>query len=63
SDMSPAMDRLADDPLVRAAIVITDGDITYPTDAMPYDVLWVLPMGASRAFNPPYGRTILMLPG
>ena len=63
SDLSPAMMRLAEDPHVRAAIVITDGDISYPREPMPYDVLWVLPPGASPSFNPPYGRTILMLPG
>jgi predicted metal-dependent peptidase len=63
SDLSPAMLRLAEDPHVRAAIVITDGDITYPREPMPYDVLWVLPMGGSRSFNPPYGRSLPMLPG
>lgn len=58
SDLSPAMLTLADDPLVRAVVIITDGDITFPPDPMPYDVLWVLPRAA--AFNPPYGRVIAM---
>lgn len=58
SDLSPAMLALADDPLVRAAVVITDGDIAFPAEPMPYDVLWVLPRAG--AFNPPYGRVIAM---
>jgi predicted metal-dependent peptidase len=58
SDLSPAMLMLADDPLVRAAVIITDGDIAFPTEPMPYAVLWVLPHGA--AFNPPYGQVISM---
>lgn len=58
SDLSPAMHMLADDPLVRAAVVITDGEIAFPPDPMPYDVLWVLPRNA--AFDPPYGRVISM---
>ncbi len=63
SDLSPAMLRLAEDPAVRAAAVITDGDVTYPPTPMPYDVLWVLPPGASPAFQPPYGRIVMMQPG
>lgn len=58
SDLSPAMLALADDPLVRAAVVITDGDVAVPAEPMPYDVLWVLPRAG--AFNPPYGRVIAM---
>lgn len=58
SDLSPAMLTLADDPLVRAAVIITDGDITYPAKSLPYAVLWVLPRAV--AFNPPYGRVISM---
>jgi predicted metal-dependent peptidase len=60
SDLSPAMQRLADDPHVRAAVVITDGDIAYPQERMPYEVLWVMP--APGAFRPPYGRVIAMAP-
>jgi predicted metal-dependent peptidase len=60
SDLSPAMHRLAEDPHVRAAVVITDGDIAYPPAAMPYEVLWVMP--APGAFRPPYGRVIAMTP-
>ena len=58
SDLSPAMLALADDPLVRAAVIITDGDIAFPAEPMPYEVLWVQPRAA--AFNPPYGRVIAM---
>jgi predicted metal-dependent peptidase len=58
SDLSPAMVRLAEDPHVRAAVVITDGDIAYPREAVPYEVLWVTP--APGAFRPPYGRVIAM---
>jgi len=58
SDLSPAMLTLADDPLIRAAVIITDGEIAFPAEPMPYDVLWVLPRAA--AFNPPYGRVIAM---
>lgn len=58
SDLSPAMLMLADDPLVRAAVVITDGEIAFPAAPPPYDILWVLPRAAS--FNPPYGSVIAM---
>ena len=58
SDLSPAMLMLADDPDVRTAVIITDGDIAFPAARMPYDVLWVMPRAA--AFNPPYGRVIAM---
>jgi predicted metal-dependent peptidase len=58
SDLSPAMLRLAGDPEVRAAVVITDGDIAYPPAAMPYEVLWVTT--AAGAFRPPYGRVVAM---
>lgn len=58
SDLSPAMMMLADDPMVRAAVVVTDGEIAFPAEPVPYDVLWVLPRAA--AFSPPYGRVIAM---
>jgi predicted metal-dependent peptidase len=60
SDLSPAMLRLADEPHVRAAVVITDGDIAYPPEPMPYSVLWVLPARDAARFNPPYGRVVSM---
>ena len=60
SDLGPAMQRLADDPRVRAAVVVTDGDIAYPPEPMPYDVLWVLPGNAGPGFQPRYGTVIVM---
>ncbi|HUE87998.1 MAG TPA: VWA-like domain-containing protein [Vicinamibacterales bacterium] len=60
SDLTPAMERLAADPQVRAAAIITDGDVQFPVDPMPYEVLWVLPAGRSAAFAPRYGRTVIM---
>jgi predicted metal-dependent peptidase len=59
SDMTPAMEALADDPRVTAAIIITDGDIAFPKDTMPYAILWAVP-GASTNFAPPYGRVVTM---
>ena len=47
---------------MRAAVVLTDGDIAYPPEPMPYDVLWVLPARGAAAFGPPYGRVIAMQP-
>jgi predicted metal-dependent peptidase len=63
SDLTPAMLALADDPRVTAAIVLTDGDITFPQEPMPYAVLWVLAPQGSPAFQPPYGRVITMQQG
>jgi predicted metal-dependent peptidase len=63
SDLTPAMMRLAEDNQVRAVAVITDGDIAFPAEAMPYDVLWVLPPSASPGFRPPYGQVVMMQQG
>ncbi len=60
SDLTPAMMHLSRDPAVRAAIVITDGEIDFPQSAPPYDVLWVLPSNASEGFSPRYGRVVQM---
>lgn len=60
SDLTPALRYLADDPDVKAVLVLTDGDITYPSEAMPYDVLWVLPAPAVSGFHPPYGKVLAM---
>jgi predicted metal-dependent peptidase len=60
SDLTPAMERLAADPQVRAAAIITDGDVQYPAEPMPYAVLWVVPPGQSAAFQPRYGRVVSM---
>jgi predicted metal-dependent peptidase len=60
SDLTPAMERLALDPQVRAAAIITDGEIQFPSNPMPYAVLWVLPPGSPTAFQPGYGRVVIM---
>ena len=60
SDLSPALLHLAADARTRAAIVITDGDVAYPREPVPYDVLWVLPPSVHSAFDPPYGRVVVM---
>jgi predicted metal-dependent peptidase len=60
SDLTPAMERLAADPEVRAAAIITDGEIQFPPEPMPYAVLWVLPPGRTAAFHPSYGRIVTM---
>jgi predicted metal-dependent peptidase len=62
SDLTPALLSLSDDPRVTAAIVITDGDIVYPPESMPYAVLWAVP-GQATTFAPPYGRVITMQRG
>ncbi len=59
SDLSPALLALAADARVTSVIVITDGDITYPTDTMPYAVLWAVP-GETTSFAPRYGRVVSM---
>jgi predicted metal-dependent peptidase len=60
SDLTPAMDHLSADPAVRAAIIITDGDIYHAEHEPPYSVLWVLPESAGVGFSPLYGRVVRM---
>lgn len=60
SDMSPAMERLAEDPTVEAAIVITDGYIYYPDSPVPYDVLWAIVDQWGDPFEPEYGIVVVM---
>jgi Mg-chelatase subunit ChlD len=60
SDLTPALRHLADDPRVEAVLVLTDGDIAYPQEAMPYAVLWLLPAPAGAAFQPSYGTVVVM---
>jgi predicted metal-dependent peptidase len=62
SDLSPALEYLADDRHVRAVVVVTDGDIAYPPERMPYDLLWLVPASCRAAFNPRYGRVVAMEP-
>jgi predicted metal-dependent peptidase len=65
SDLAPAIALLAADPTVRAAIIVTDGDIGYPHEAPPYEVLWVLApvAGAMPSFQPPYGQVVILQAG
>ena len=61
SDMSPGLWRLAEDPTVGAAIVLTDGGIDFPPkETVPFDVLWCMfsPGGDTSWFNPGYGDVI-----
>ncbi len=62
SDLSPALRHLAEDQQVRAVVAITDGEIAYPPEAMPYELLWLVPPGAASAFHPPYGLVVAMQP-
>ena len=62
SDLSPALRHLAEDQHVRAVVVVTDGEIAYPAEPMPYQVLWLVPGPKAPAFNPSYGRVVSMLP-
>ena len=57
SDMSPAMNELAEDAEVAAVLVLTDGDIYYPQEEPPYAVLWGLVDG-NMSFHPPYGTVV-----
>src|SRR5262249_21910587 len=43
SALTPALHALGEAPRVTAAIVITDGDISYPNTPAPFAVLWALP--------------------
>jgi len=58
SDMSPALLRLAEDPEVEAAVVITDGYIAYPDTEPPYRVLWIVT--GPEQFQPHYGQVIAL---
>jgi Mg-chelatase subunit ChlD len=60
SDLAPALRHLADDPRVEAVLVLTDGDIAYPEEAMPYAVLWLLPGAPGPGFQPSYGTVVVM---
>ena len=59
SDLTPALEYLAADPQVRAVLVLTDGDIEYPREIPPFDVLWVVTPGfMPTQFAPPYGKVL-----
>jgi predicted metal-dependent peptidase len=59
SDLTAALVRLGEDPRVTAAVVITDGEIAFPADPVPYAVLWALPR-EQPSFQPSYGRIVVM---
>ena len=59
SDMSPAMLQLAEDSEVERIIVITDGDINFPQNPPPYQVLWVL-TPQNDSFRPNYGQIVFV---
>jgi predicted metal-dependent peptidase len=63
SDMSPALVKLAEDQEVEAVLVLTDGYISYPNYAMPYETLWVLMDPATKgSFKPSYGQVLALPP-
>ena len=60
TDMSPAILKLAEDPEVEAALILTDQDMLWaplPADPPPYDILWVT-MRTVPEFKPAYGKVI-----
>jgi len=65
SDMSPGLNRLAEDPEVTAALVLTDGYIDIPKEEPPYSVLWALftsGYGRNNEFKPSYGEVLFLDP-
>jgi predicted metal-dependent peptidase len=62
SDMTPALMALTADPRVTAAVVITDGEISFPPEAPPYALMWALPR-PMPSFQPPYGRVVILQRG
>lgn len=60
SDMSPGLERLAEDPEVAAALVLTDGYIYRPAEEPPFRVLWVLLGEVNEDFTPGYGAIVVM---
>ncbi|HVS40303.1 MAG TPA: VWA-like domain-containing protein [Gemmataceae bacterium] len=65
SDMSPGMNRLAQDSEVAAVLVLTDGYITFPAREPPYSVLWAVfrdRAGYKSDFSPPYGMVTFLDP-
>ncbi|MFM9964970.1 MAG: DUF2201 family putative metallopeptidase [Planctomycetaceae bacterium] len=60
SNLSPALRQLARQPEVEAVLVLTDGEIEYPAEPMPYEVLWILTQAAKpgQDFAPDYGQVL-----
>jgi predicted metal-dependent peptidase len=63
SDLTPGLHALARDPEVEAAIVITDGFVSWPEEPVPYAVLWAITGALPDSFHPAYGRILLTPPG
>ncbi len=60
SDMAPGINRLAEDPEIQSAMILTDGYIYYPTLEPHYRLLWVLIGDRNRSFDPSYGEVMEM---
>lgn len=56
SDMTPGLERLAQDQAAEAVVVITDGCIGYPRVPPPFPVLWALT--DDYDFRPGYGSVV-----
>jgi hypothetical protein len=57
---APGINRLAEDPEIKSAMILTDGYIYYPTIEPSYRLLWVLIGDLNRSFDPPYGEVMEM---
>lgn len=59
SNLAPALRKLATEPNVESVLVLTDGEIEFPAEAMPYDILWLIHRaedGTWANFEPEYGQ-------
>jgi len=55
SDMTSAIQHIAESTDATAALLLTDGYIEFPEDEPPYQLLWVLIGEVNESFAPPYG--------
>ena len=60
SDMTPGMARIDEDEEATAMVVITDGEIDYPTMPPRCSVVWVLLSDDNHDFRPPYGEALFL---
>ncbi len=61
SNLAPALRRLAREPEVESVLVVTDGEIEYPAEPMPYDILWAQTPTDTNTwtdFEPKYGHVV-----
>jgi predicted metal-dependent peptidase len=56
--LSPGFERLASDPEVQSALIITDTYEEFPTSEPPFNVLWAVV--GNRGFEPPYGTAMFI---